>query len=375
MRPRRRRAVIGLLALAIAFVAGRLALPPLVARQTRHVLAGLKGYRGSFDSVSLSLVRLSYTIDGLKLVRLPTPPGGEVNRPFFYARRIELGLHWRNLIHKHEVVGAVELDEPKLSLVAGTSKSNSQIDIADPELGNALKRLSPLDIDRIELKRAEVSFSDETGKGAPALWLHEIDATVENVATRVGLAHGEPTTLAASGTLQRTGQASVFVTADPLANSLAFSGRASVEHLALGDVGNFLVQKGDLAPEKGSIDLFVEFDAHDGHITGAVKPVLKDMHLKAAAGGVGPKVKSWVANAALRIFSDRVPNRNAAATIIPIDGTISGPKPQLWPTVWGVLRNAFVAGIESGFTGLSAKSPAQARLAARPRSAAQKGRR
>jgi hypothetical protein len=351
---RRRVIAVVLLTVAAVLVAGRLALTPFVARQTRHVLQNLKGYRGSFDDVSFSLLRLSYTIDGLKLVQIPTPPGGDEKRPLFYAKRIEIGLHWDNLIHKHELVGTAELDGPKLNLIAGKSKATTQLNIADPELADKLKALSPLDMERIVLKAAEVSFTDETGQGAPALWLHDVDATVENLATRVGLSHGEPTTLAASGTLQKTGQVSVFVTADPLAKTLGFSGRAAVRHLALRDVGNFLVQKTDLAPQKGSIDLFAEFDAHGGRITGGMKPLLKDVDLKPAKGGLGPKLKSWIANSALHIFSDRVPGRNAAAAVVPINGTISGPKPQLWPTVWGVLRNAFVAGLETGFAQLPA---------------------
>jgi uncharacterized protein DUF748 len=346
--------VVAVLVVASVLIGARLALTPFVARQTRHVLQNLKGYRGSFDDVSFSLLRLSYTIDGLKLVQVPTPRGGDEKRPLFYAQRIEIGLHWRNLIHKHELVGTVELDAPKVNLIAGKSKGTSQLNIADPELADKLKALSPLDVERIELKRAEASFTDETAKGAPALWLHDIDATVENLATRVGLSHGEPTTLAASGTLQKTGQVSVFVTADPLAKTLGFSGRASVQHLALTDVGNFLVRKEDLAAQKGSIDLFAEFDVHGGRITGGVKPLLKDVDLKPAKGGVGPQLKSWIANSALHIFSDRVPGRNATAALVPIQGTISGPQPQLWPTVWAILRNAFVAGLQSGFGGLPA---------------------
>lgn len=364
-----RRLLITVLVIVGLLVAGRLALNPFVAHHTQQVLDSLKGYRGSFDDVAIDLHKLSYTIEGLKLVQVPTPPGGSEKRPFFYAKRIEIGLHWRDLIHKHELVGTVELDDPKLNLIAGPSKGESQTRIVDPELGEKIKRLSPLDVERIELKRAEVAFTDDTSHGSPSIWLHDLDATLENLATRVGLSHGEPTTLAASGTLQKTGQVSVFVTADPLAKKLGFSGRASVQHLALKDVGNFLVKKADLAPQKGAIDLFAEFDAHDGVIAGGVKPVLKDIDVKPAKGGIGPALKAWVADAALHIFSDRVPGRNATAAVIPMEGTVNGPKPQLWPTIWGVLRNAFVAGIRSGFSQLPAGKPAEKGVLPQARSA------
>ena len=364
-----------LLGIAALLIAGRLALNPFVARHTRQVLQSLKGYRGSFDDVSISLSHLSYTIDGLKLVQVPTPPGASEKRPFFYAQRIRIGLHWRDLIHEQELVGDVELDRPKLNLIAGKSEGTSQTGIADPELGDKIKRLSPLSVERIQLIGAEVAFTDDTASGSPSIWLHDLDATLENLATRVGLSHGEPTTLAASGTLQKTGQVSVFVTADPLARKLGFSGRAAVRHLALTDVGNFLVKKADLSPRKGSIDLFAEFDAHGGRIAGGVKPVLKDVDVKPAKGGLGPKLKSWIANAALDIFSDRVPGRHAAAAVIPMEGTVNGPQPQLWPTIWGVLRNAFVAGLESGFARLPAGKPAEKGVLPQARSAPAKGRR
>jgi hypothetical protein len=371
---RRYRGVLwGLAILAGVLLLGRLALNPFAARHTRQVLESLKGYRGSFDDVSVSLWNLSYTIGGLKLVQVPTPPGASEKRPFFYAQRIRIGLHWRDLIHKRELVGTVELDKPKLNLIVGPSEDTSQTKVVDPALGDKIKRLSPLEVERLELKGAEITFTDDTAATSPAIWLHELDATLENFATRVGLTHGEPTTLAASGTLQKSGQVSVFLTADPLDKKLAFAGRAAVEGLLLTDVGNFLVNKADLAPRKGSIDIYAEFDAHDGVIAGGVKPILKDVEVKPAKDGLGPKLKAWIADAALNIFSDRVPGRNATAAVIPMSGTISGPKPQLWPAVWGVLRNAFVTGIESGFGRLPAGNPEEKRVLPQARSAPKQG--
>src|SRR3954465_7200068 len=141
---RHKRLAIALAVVAAVLVAGRIALNPFVTAHTRTVLESLKGYRGSFDSVSVNLHKLSYTIEGLKLVQVPTPPGGSEKRPFFHARRIEIGLHWRDLIHKHELVGSVELDAPKLNLIARPSKGESQTKIIDPALGEKIKRLSPL---------------------------------------------------------------------------------------------------------------------------------------------------------------------------------------------------------------------------------------
>ena len=98
--------------------------------------------------------------------------------------------------------------------------------------------------------------------------------------------------------------------------------------------------------------MFAEFKAAGGAITGGVKPVLKNVKVRPTEDDFGNKLKAWIADKGLRLFSDRVPDRNAVVTIIPIKGRLDDPDVQLWPTVLGVIRNAFVEGISSGFTHL-----------------------
>ena len=54
----------------------------------------------------------------------------------------------------------------------------------------------------------------------------------------------------------------------------------------------------------------------------------------------------------MTIFSDRVPACNAVATVIPIKGNLTDPNIQLWPTIFGVVRNAFLEGLTSGYAHL-----------------------
>src|SRR5204863_8781204 len=54
-------------------------------------------------------------------------------------------------------------------------------------------------------------------------------------------------------------------------------------------------------------------------------------------------------DAAVKLVSDRVPGRNAVTTVVPIKGTLNGPYVQIWPAIFGVMRNVFVQGLTSGF--------------------------
>ena len=70
-----------------------------------------------------------------------------------------------------------------------------------------------------------------------------------------------------------------------------------------------------------------------GVLTGGVKPILKNVKVKAADDKLGDKIKAALADVAVKILSDRVPGRNAVATIIPIHGDLKKPDVQLVPTI------------------------------------------
>jgi hypothetical protein len=156
--------------------------------------------------------------------------------------------------------------------------------------------------------------------------------------------------LAATGTLQRTGRVQVFATADPFAKALTFAGQGVVRGLELTEVGSLMESKSDLAPEKGTIDVFARFHAKEGALRGGVRPVVRGMDVKAGKPGLGPKLEALLADAALHIFKDD--ETGAVATTIPIEGTVEGPQTQVVPTIVGVLRNAFVRGVQGGLSGL-----------------------
>jgi hypothetical protein len=68
--------------------------------------------------------------------------------------------------------------------------------------------------------------------------------------------------------------------------------------------------------------------------------------------GFGNRLKAWVTDKGLRLFSDHGPEGNAVATNIPIEGRLDRLDVQLWPTIMGIMRNAFAEGITTGFAHL-----------------------
>jgi hypothetical protein len=341
--------VVWAAAVVLCVLAVRLALTPLAAWRTRQVLGSLRGYRADFADVSVSLLRLSYSIHGLQITPTARAARASNVRPWFRARRIEIGLDLPAMLHRKVIVAAVDVEDPALHLIIAPSGSGSR---GDARIGEKMSRLSPLAIERVQVKRAELVFADLGRESTPAVRLHDLDAALENLATRPTLANGEPALLAVSGTLQQTGQVSIFVTADPFAERVTFSGRASVKRLDLREIGSFLADEADLAPRRGTLDLIAEFHVREGRVRGGVKPVLKDVEMEAVKPGVKPQLKKWLVEKGQRPEPRRDAARSATG-FIPIGGDVTKPDADTWAMVLQLLRNAFTTGLGAGLEDLS----------------------
>jgi hypothetical protein len=209
--------------------------------------------------------------------------------------------------------------------------------------------MAGMEVDRIEVLRGEVLFRDLSEANHPELWLHRLDVAVENVATRPALARGRPTVVTAHGVLGKTGDVTLFVSADPFTRPLSFSGRFTLDGLRVAELYDLLEPKTKLQTPEGTVDVFAEFISRKGEITGGVKPVLKNVEVRPTESGVWNRLEAWLADKSVELASDRVPGRNAVATVVPIKGRLMSPDVQLWPAILGVIRNAFVQGLASGF--------------------------
>jgi hypothetical protein len=322
----------------------RLILDPIAAHYTRKGLNASETMRGDFDRLHVTVFPPGYEIHRLKVDE-------RVDRgwkhPLFYAERVKAGVDMGALLHGR-VVARARIDEPKI-IYTRREKTEKKTTTAPPDLVPLLRKVLPARMDRVEVRNGEILFRDLVDKGQPELWVHKIEMAVEDLATRRKLTGGMPATVSASAELGRSGQVSMFVSANPFARPLAFAGRVEERGWRIAELYDFVEPQTKLQPTQGTLDVFIEFKSHEGRITGGVKPVLKNAQVKAAEEGIGTRLKAGLADEGLHLFSDRVPGRNAVATVIPIEGTLDKPDIQLWPTAMGVVRNAFVEGVSSSF--------------------------
>lgn len=352
-RPRRRRVGLVLLVILAVLIAlavlMRLLLDPIASHETRKALSGMQGMAGDFARVHVTVFPPSYDITNLKLLQAIGTPGA-TGEPILFVKEARVALSWHDLL-RGQLVAAATLHEPKLTLWP-PKPTQGKPPPPTPDLSRQLEHAPGLKLGRLEIFSGQVLVRLPEGDERPRLWIHDLDVAGQNLATRATRTHGRPASVSARGVLGRTGELHLFVTADPFASPLAFAGEASLQDLHATELYGFLEAKSDLQASQGTIDLFATFTSKNGMINGGVKPVLKNVKLQSTDEGLWAKSKAWLIDKAVDLVSDRVPERNAVATTIPIKGRLVAPDVQLWPAVLGVVRNAFVAGLASGFSNL-----------------------
>jgi Domain of Unknown Function (DUF748) len=340
---------LGVAALVLGLYLG---LQPLARYATQRALDSVPGYFGSFEDVHVSLLPFQYRVTHLKLE--PT----DKSRPLIYSDTIVARVDWKWILHgRLRLAASVYKANVVLHETSGKAATENL-----PDLASVMTKILPGQLHRLQLRESEVTYVFHNNKSVegqekqasegrstvPKLWIHELEATVENLATRPELAEGA-TTFAAAALLNNSGSISLFATADPFAKVLTFAGQFSLQNMNLVDAFNLVDSKADIAFTKGTLDLLARFGCDKGHLTGGVQPVLKNAELKATDDNLLNKLKAWAANLGVKVLSDRVAGRNAVTTVVPIEGTLTDPQLQLWPTIFGIIRNAFVEGIAESF--------------------------
>lgn len=284
-----------------------------------------------------------------RLARLPSDGRG------FDARWSLLHVDARD---QHGVIsGSLELREPNVRLFryGGPPQSNM------PDLQASLRKLTPMDVNDLDVYSGQLLIAELGQEGKPELWLHDLEVSLENVGTRRRFQDNEPVLLTVRGRVQRSGELVAFITVDPWGQGLDFAGRVEITGLRTEELYRFIKPATGVRAPEGTIDLYIAFVSEGGRIRGGIKPVVKNLELR-STGSAWSCFKAKTGDAFLSLFGRGAKDR--LATVVPIEGQLRGPSVEVWPTIFGILYDSFIHGIAAGFGGLppplamTAQSPA-----------------
>jgi hypothetical protein len=345
------------LAIALVLVvAARLVLDPLASHFLTQSLSGIEGYRGRFAAVHVSVLPLE-----LQVTDLVFDQEGVKAEPIAAVHDLRAQVLWRKLL-QGRVVALATVDKAKVVITVGRSRvteqlargvrdANEELRQNDFDFGVTLQKLIPLRIDRIEVREGEFLVVDATDPRFPGFWVSEIELVLDNLVTRPELDQGLPLTLTMRARVAKTGVLKAMATADLHADKPAFTGQAQMTGLRLESLYAWTSSKAGLSA-KGNFEVFTNFNSTEGVLSGDVKVLVRNAEVGPANAEVSSAVKASLANLAIKVLSDRVEGREAIGTTMPIRGTLKEVDAQVWPTILGVIRNAFVQGLDWGFSDL-----------------------
>lgn len=103
--------------------------------------------------------------------------------------------------------------------------------------------------------------------------------------------------------------------------------------------------------ERGTMSLFSEMAMLDGKLNGYLKPLTKEMKIfklnEHEGRSIGKFFTELVAQAGTAVLKNQ--KKDQVATRIPLNGTIDDVETAIWPTLFGVLRNAYIEAFRGEF--------------------------
>ncbi len=328
----------GIITLVVLLVAARLALPWVVLHYANDKINRIPDYSGHISHVRMHLWRGAYEISGIRIFK----SNGKVPEPFFSAPSIDLAIDTRELLHG-SVRGSVVMVDPQVNFVEGPSAETTQSGFQKP-WGKTLESLFPFDINRFEIQRGHIHFRNTFKQQPIDIYMTNLYAVATNLTNARTVNNPLPAGLVADARTIGGGGFRLNLRMNPLEPAPTFEVNAMLTNVDLVALNSFLRDYGKFDVERGRFHLFTSVASVRGNYKGDVKVLFQNLDVFAWEKERHKNI--------LKIFWEAVVGTLAAgfknhphdqlATDVPVAGSFSDTKVDLWAAVGSLLHNAFI---------------------------------
>lgn len=342
-----KRSVKILIALVVILVVARLLLPYFVLRYVNKTLADLGDYTGHVDDIDIALLRGAYQIDNLVIRKV----NGKVKEPFVSIPKSDLSVEWKSLF-KGRLVGEVECYKPELNFAFSENEATSQTG-EGADWTRVVKDLLPIQINRFALFDGRIDLKNLVTNPSSNLSLQKVNGELKNIRNVDEKPGSLPSPVWLTGDVPGYGGTMKFNANTYLLKDIPdFNYDLQFSDLQLVKLNTLARHYANVDFEGGTMSVFSEMAMNDKKLNGYLKPLTKDMkifRLKEPGENrtVGRFFTELLAEAGSEVLENQ--KRKQVATRVPLTGTIDDIKTPVWPTIFGVLRNAYVSAFEKKF--------------------------
>jgi hypothetical protein len=273
--------------------------------------------------------------------------GGRVPVPFFAARKLDISVEWEALFDG-DIVAEIELHAPELNFVKGPTKRTSQTEPGS-NWTDTVRELAPFNINRFAIFDGEVHYRDFHSEPQVDIYVQRLNGEARNLTNAADLAGSLVSTFRARALAMGSGGLTVAGKYNPYAKHPTFEFDAKLDRLNIAQLNPYLKAYGNVDAEKGKLSIDAEFAAARGRFRGYVKPFIDDLDVlrwDQEQESLPGKLWEGLVEVVGEILEDQ--DKDRIATRVPFSGSIDNPDADIWSTIGGLLKNAFIEALRRG---------------------------
>ena len=320
----------------ILLIAFRFYLPTLVKNYVNNALTEIPGYYGKVKDIDIALFRGAYVINGLYLDKV----NAETKVPFLKFPKTDISVEWKSLF-KGEIVTEIIMDNPEIIYVFEDQQSEANGKKADvDDWSKVLTDLVPIEINSFEAYNGKLAFVQLSADPDVDLSINNLDLMATNLRNVEEKGKILPSSIKASGVSFGGGnvklEGAMNIIKEIPDMDIAFSLEKS-NAVALNDFTNYYA---GLDFESGTAELYSEIAIADGFLKGYMKPLLINSKFIGKEDGFLETL--WEGFVGFFKFVLKNQSTDTLATEIPIEGDLNNVEADIFYTVGGIIKNAWI---------------------------------
>ncbi|QLE00280.1 DUF748 domain-containing protein [Galbibacter sp. BG1] len=340
---KRKKASYTLLIIIVLLVAIRLILPYVVKRYVNDTLQNIPGYWGYVDDIDLNFYRGAYVIHELKLDKV----NGDKSIPFLDFKKSDISIQWKSLF-KGKIVSEIDLYRPQVTYVF-EEQTKDTVETSGEDWSKALTDLVPIDINKLTITNGKVGFLQFNKSPDVDLFIDQIDLSATNLRNVVNQEEKLPSEVHLTGVSIGQGAVKLDGEMDLVQQIPEIDFNFSLEKADVKALNTFTLAYAGIDFEKGNFDIFSEVVINDGYLKGYFKPILTDTKIVDAFGKENSNIfkKAWEGFVGFFKFIFKNQKEDTLATKIPVEGDLNNVGSNIFTTIVGIFKNAFIKAYKS----------------------------
>ncbi|PKL15653.1 MAG: hypothetical protein CVV49_20285 [Spirochaetae bacterium HGW-Spirochaetae-5] len=302
-----------------------------------YLVNDVKHYTGRVEDVDLALWRGAYLIEGFYLNKKNT----NIKIPFIEIDTIDISISWRALFRGMFLADLI-LSEPKVNFVDSKRNKNKQ-SVEDENWKDILNEVVPFNLETLVITKGEIHFINNEIKVPIDIYFKHIELKAQNIHNSKKQNSALFSRYELSATPQNHGELYSKGTFNILVEPPDFDINLKIEQMKLTQLNAFLKAYGPIDLTSGEFDFYMEMASRNGKIAGYLKPVFKNMDVRAGREEKDNSFKETSFEVITALVNVILKNRNTKllAAEFPIEGDLKNPEVNIWKGIRSLIANHF----------------------------------